>query len=71
MSTKRTDDERAERRLHTGKLHNLAKNWLMDRANPEEDGGLGMFADTRFCLDLTALLRKVERAALKRGSPST
>jgi hypothetical protein len=35
----------------------------MDRANPEEQGGLGMFADTRHCLALTELLKRVDYAA--------
>lgn len=45
------------------KLHAMAVEWLMDRANPEADGGLGVFADTRFCLELTELLMRVDRAA--------
>jgi hypothetical protein len=45
------------------RLHKMAVKWLADRANPEEDGGLGVFADTRFCLDLTKLLERVDRAA--------
>jgi hypothetical protein len=35
----------------------------MDRANPEEQGGLGVFADSRFCVDLTKLLLRIDRAA--------
>lgn len=30
-------------------LHKVAVRWLMDRANPESQGGLGVFADTRHC----------------------
>lgn len=37
---------------HKGKLHKMATKWLTDRANSESEGGLGVFADTRFCLDL-------------------
>ena len=53
---------------HGGRLHTVAVEWLKDRANPEEQGGMGVFADTRFCVDLTRLLQRVERAAL-RGKP--
>ena len=49
------------------RLHAIAVKWLLDRANPEDDGGLGVFADTRFCIDLTKLLQRVERAATKRA----
>lgn len=52
--------------VHSGRLHQMAVEWLADRANPEEEGGLGVFADTRFCLDLTKLLQRVERAAKRR-----
>jgi hypothetical protein len=55
-------------RTHNGRLHTVAVEWLKDRANPEEQGGIGVFADTRFCLDLTQLLQRVERAAV-RGKP--
>lgn len=48
---------------HSGRLHALAVEWLMDRANPETEGGLGVFADTRYCLALTILLKRVDRAA--------
>ena len=48
---------------HKGELHDLAVEWLADRANPEKDGGLGIFADTRYCLALTTLLKRVDRAA--------
>jgi hypothetical protein len=44
------------------KLHTMAVKWLADRANTEEEGGLGVFADTRFCTQLTKLLQRVERA---------
>lgn len=37
------------------RLHGMAVHWLMDRANPEDQGGMGVFADTRFCMDLTKL----------------
>ena len=53
---------------HAGRLHTVAVEWLKDRANPEDQGGMGVFADTRFCVDLTRLLQRVERAAL-RGNP--
>jgi hypothetical protein len=48
----------------------MAVRWLADRANPEEDGGLGVFADTRFCVDLTRLLVRVQQMSFggKRGS---
>lgn len=49
------------------RLHSLAVEWLSDRANPEKDGGLGMFADTRFCIDLMKLLQQVEQDAVKRA----
>ena len=55
-------------KVHGGRLHIVAVEWLKDRANPEEQGGMGVFADTRFCVDLTRLLQRVERAAL-RGKP--
>jgi hypothetical protein len=55
-------------KAHRGRLHTVAVEWLKDRANPEADGGLGVFADTRFCGDLTRLLKRVERAA-RRGRP--
>jgi hypothetical protein len=48
---------------HAGELHDLAVEWLMDRANPEEQGGLGVFADTRFCSELETLLKRVDRTA--------
>ena len=48
---------------HKGELHALAVEWLADRANPETEGGLGVFADTRYCLVLTELLKRVDRAA--------
>lgn len=48
-------------------FHKVAVKWLMDRANPEEEGGLGVFADTRFCGALTKLLEKTDRAATKRA----
>ena len=51
-------------KTHRGRLHTVAVEWLKDRANPEEEGGMGVFADTRFCLDLTRLLQRVERSAL-------
>jgi len=51
--------------VHSGRLHQMAVEWFADRANQEE-GGLGVFADTRFCLDLTKLLQRVERAANSR-----
>jgi hypothetical protein len=51
-------------KTHRGRLHTVAVEWLKDRANPEEEGGMGVFADTRFCLDLTRLLQRVEKAAL-------
>lgn len=51
---------------HNNRLHNMAVKWLKDRANPEDQGGLGVFADTRFCTDLEKLLRRVECAALRR-----
>jgi hypothetical protein len=54
------------RPTHIGRLHTVAVEWLKDRANPEEQGGMGVFADTRFCVDLTNLLQRVERAA-RRG----
>jgi hypothetical protein len=53
---------------HKGRLHTVAVEWLKDLANPEDQGGMGVFADTRFCLDLTRLLQRVERSAL-RGKP--
>ena len=49
------------------RLHKMSVKWLMDRANPESEGGLGVFADTRFCVDLTQLLERVERAAIRRS----
>jgi hypothetical protein len=45
------------------RLHKMAVKWLADRANPEDQGGLGVFADTRFCSSLTKLLVRVDRAA--------
>ena len=54
-------------KAHGGRLHTVAVEWLKDRANPEEQGGMGVFADTRFCVDLTRLLQRVERAA-RRGN---
>lgn len=51
---------------HKGRLHRVAVRWLMDRANPESQGGLGMFADTRFCCQLEKLLKRVERSAKRR-----
>ena len=54
--------------MHKGRLHTVAVEWLKDRANPEDQGGMGVFADTRFCLDLTRLLQNVERSVL-RGKP--
>lgn len=54
------DKRRAKR---TRRLHDAAVRWLMDRANPEEQGGLGVFADSRFCVDLTKLLLRIDRAA--------
>jgi hypothetical protein len=53
---------------HKGRLHAMALEWLMDRANPESDGGLGVFADSRYCTELTKLLERVERSALRRRS---
>lgn len=53
----------SEEQDHKGSLHAKAVRWLADRANPETDGGLGVFADTRFCLELEALLKKVDAAA--------
>lgn len=50
-----------KRSPHSGRLHALALNWLQDRANPEMEGGLGVFADSRYCLELTKLLERVER----------
>jgi hypothetical protein len=55
-------------KAHAGRLHTVAVEWLKDRANPEDQGGMGVFADTRFCVDLTRLLQCVERAA-RRGKP--
>ena len=52
---------------HAGYLHDMAVEWLKDRANPENEGGLGVFADTRFCEDLTRLLKRVEQIALRRA----
>lgn len=52
------------------KLHKLATNWLAERANSEREGGLGYFADTRFCSELERLLVTVDRAAFKRGQAS-
>jgi hypothetical protein len=53
--------KRAAKGSHKGRLHDMALEWLLDRANPESQGGLGVFADTRFCLDLTRLLKRVQR----------
>lgn len=59
--------ERGQRQKgHTGRLHAVAREWLADRANPESEGGMGVFADTLFCESLTSLLRRVDRAA-RRG----
>ena len=52
------------------RFHKLATNWLADRANPETEGGLGVFADTRFCSELERLLVTIDRAAFKRGQLS-
>ena len=55
-------------KAHRGRLHTVAVEWLKDRANPVEQGGMGVFADTHFCLDLTRLLQSVELAA-RNGKP--
>jgi len=52
---------------HQSRLHRMAVAWLAVRANPEAEGGLGVFADTRFCTALTELLEKVDEAAFRRG----
>ncbi len=51
-------------------LHKVAVRWLMDRANPESQGGLGVFADTRYCDDLTTLLERVYRRGVRAGRES-
>jgi hypothetical protein len=53
--------------VHSGRLHGMAVRWLRDRANPEPEGGLGMFADTRFCLELTRLLEQVQEMNMKKS----
>jgi hypothetical protein len=44
-----------------------AGEWLMDRANPEDEGGLGCFADTRFSDDLAAFRAQAREEGRQAG----